>query len=161
VTVAELQSRLSSAAVHPVFLLTNSSLEEDYRALVGEIGFGAVAAVDPVDAVAANYNDDYLPQAMRHGLDALYAQAALLVQSDDGGFVDNISPIPDAFGAYAAGDEVNFAVGMSATPASATGGGEVTLSFQGHKVGGRVQSTSSLWADGACLPLASPLTSAK
>lgn len=136
VTVSELQSRLSSAAVHPVFLLTNTSLEEDYRALVGEIGFGAVAAVDPADAIAANYNDDYLPQAMRDGLEALYAQAALLVRSDDGGFVADITPTPDAFGSYVTGSEVSFVVGMSATPSSATGSGEVTLSFQGHKVGG-------------------------
>ena len=69
VSVSELRSRLSSAGVHPVFLLTNTTLEGDYRALVGEIGFGAVAAVDPADAVAANYNDDYLPRAMRDGLE--------------------------------------------------------------------------------------------
>lgn len=66
----------------------------------------------------------------------MYAQAALLVQSDDGGFVASITPTADAFRTYAAGDEVSFTVGMSATPSSVTGGGEVVLSFQGHKVGG-------------------------
>lgn len=60
VAVTDLQSRLSSAAVHPLFLLTDPSLEDEYRALVGEIGFGAVAAVNQTEALAANYNHDYL-----------------------------------------------------------------------------------------------------
>lgn len=160
VNVPELQSRLSSAAVHPVFLLTDTSLENDYRALIGEIGFGTVAAVDPADAVATNYNDDYLPQALKDGLEALYAQAALLVQSDDGGFVADIAPTPDAFRAYVAGTEVSFAVGMSATSSSSTGSGEVTLSFQGHKVGGACAVNLTLWADGVSLLWASPFTRA-
>lgn len=67
--MAELQARLSSAGVHPVFLLTDSSLEDEYRALVGEIGFGAVVAVDQTAAAAENYNDDYLPKAMMDGLE--------------------------------------------------------------------------------------------
>lgn len=67
--MSALQSRLSSAGVHPIFLLTDSSLEDEYRALVGEIGFGAVAAVNLAAAVASNYNDDYLPQAMVDGLE--------------------------------------------------------------------------------------------
>lgn len=71
VTVAELQARLSSAGVHPVFILTDSSLEDEYRALVGEIGFGAVVAVDQTTAAAANYNDDYLLKAMMDGLEVL------------------------------------------------------------------------------------------
>lgn len=71
VTVAELQARLSSAGVHPVFLLTDASLEDEYRALVGEIGFGAVVPVDQAAAVATNYNGDYLPKAMMDGLEVL------------------------------------------------------------------------------------------
>lgn len=69
VTVAQLQERLSSAGVHPVFLLTDASLEDEYRALIGEIGFGAVVAVDQAAAAATNYNDDYLPKAMMDGLE--------------------------------------------------------------------------------------------
>lgn len=64
----------------------------------------------------------------------MYAQAALIVQSDDGGFVASITPAADPFRNRSAGDEVNFMVNMSATPASTDGSGEVTLSFQGHKV---------------------------
>lgn len=64
----------------------------------------------------------------------LYAQAALLVESDYGGFVASVTPAPDAFRNLSAGAEVEFLVNMSATAASAVGSGEVTLSFQGHKV---------------------------
>ena len=64
----------------------------------------------------------------------LYAQAALLIESDDGAFVASITPAPNAFRNETPGTEVNFLVNMSATPASATGSGEVILSFQGHKV---------------------------
>lgn len=64
----------------------------------------------------------------------MYAQSALLVEADDGGFVSSISPAPNAFRNETAGTEVAFLVNMSATEASSTGGGEVTLSFQGHKV---------------------------
>lgn len=71
ITVPGLQARLSSAGVYPVFLLTDSSLEDEYRALVGEIGFGAVVAVDQAAAAAANYNGDYLPKAMTDGLEVL------------------------------------------------------------------------------------------
>lgn len=71
VTVSELRSRLSSTGVHPVFLLTNPSLEDEYRALVGEIGFGAVVALNLADAIASNYNDDYLPGAMTDGLEVI------------------------------------------------------------------------------------------
>lgn len=65
----------------------------------------------------------------------MFAQAALLVQSDDGGFVSSITPAADAFRNRTLGDEVNFLVNMSATSLSAAGSGGVTLSFQGHKVG--------------------------
>ncbi|CAM9750475.1 unnamed protein product, partial [Ectocarpus sp. 4 AP-2014] len=133
VAVSELQSRLSSAGVHPIFLLTDSSLEDAYTALVEEIGFGAVVAVNETNAAANNYNEDYLPRALADGLEALFSQATLLVQSDDGGFVASTTPEPDAFRSVAAGTEVTFAVDMSATVASDTGSGEVTLSFQGHK----------------------------
>ena len=51
ITVSELNSRLSSAGVHPLFLLTNASLYEEYRALVRAIGFGAVVAFDEDDAL--------------------------------------------------------------------------------------------------------------
>lgn len=64
----------------------------------------------------------------------LYAQAALIVQSDDGGFVASVFPAANAFRDRAAGDEANFVVGMAATTPSASGGGEIVLSFQGHKV---------------------------
>lgn len=67
--MSELQSRLSSAGVHPIFLLTDSSLEDEYTALVEEIGFGAVVAVDETNAAANNYNDDYLPRALADGLE--------------------------------------------------------------------------------------------
>ncbi|CAM9344130.1 unnamed protein product, partial [Hapterophycus canaliculatus] len=133
ITVPELQSRLSSAGVHPLFLLTDPSLEDEYRALVGEIGFGAVVAVDQTEATATNYNDAYISQAMRDGLEAVYAQAALIVQADDGGFVSSITPAADPFRNRSAGDEVHFLVNMSAAPTSTHGSGEVTLSFQGHK----------------------------
>lgn len=69
--MSELQSRLSSAGVHPIFLLTDSSLEDEYRALVGEMGFGAVVAVNLTDAIASSYNDNYLPQAMADGLEVI------------------------------------------------------------------------------------------
>lgn len=74
VTVSELNSRLSSAGVHPIFLLTNASLYEEYRALVQEIGFGAVVAVDEDDALADNYNDNYLPYALERGLEVCYGK---------------------------------------------------------------------------------------
>lgn len=67
-------------------------------------------------------------------LKVLYAQAALIVQSDDGGFVASVFPAANAFRDRAAGDEANFVLGMAATTPSAFGGGEVVLSFQGHKV---------------------------
>lgn len=74
---------------------------------------------------------------------ALYAQAALVVESDDGGFVASITPAADIFRAETAGAEIEFMVNMSATSASSTGGGEVTLSFQGHKVSGGMRG----WED--------------
>lgn len=85
----------------------------------------------------------------RHLLDTikvLYAQAALIVQSDDGGFVASVSPGANAFRDRAAGDEANFVVGMAATTPSASGGGEVVLSFQGHKVGVRSSPLSTIHA---------------
>lgn len=69
VTVPELQSRLSSTAVHPLFLLTDASLEDEYRALVGKIGFGTVAPVNQTEANATGYNDEYLSKALRVGLE--------------------------------------------------------------------------------------------
>ena len=69
ITVSELNSRLSSAGVHPLFLLTNASLYEEYRALVRAIGFGAVVAFDEDDALGDNYNDNYLPKALKDGLE--------------------------------------------------------------------------------------------
>lgn len=74
----------------------------------------------------------------------LYAQAALIVQSDDAGFVASFTPPANAFRDSAAGGETNFVVGMTATTPSASGGGEVVLSFQGHKVG--VQRSTLLTA---------------
>lgn len=55
--------------MHPIFLLTNASLYEEYRALVREIGFGAVVAFDEGDALGDNYNDNYLPEALEDGLE--------------------------------------------------------------------------------------------
>lgn len=64
-----LESRLSAAGVHPLFLLTDASLYSEYEALVREIGFGGVVALDQDDAMANNYNDRYLPAALWEGLE--------------------------------------------------------------------------------------------
>lgn len=58
----------------------------------------------------------------------------------------SVSPAADAFRDRAAGDEISFVVGMSATTPSAAGGGEVILSFQGHKVGVRSSPLSTAHA---------------
>lgn len=55
--------------MHPLFLLTNESLEKDYQALVRELGFGAAVPVDETAAIANNYNDFYLPWALSKGLE--------------------------------------------------------------------------------------------
>lgn len=75
ITVSELKARLSSAGVHPLFLLTDGSLDDAYQALVLEIGFGAAVAFDESDANLANNNDDYLPQAVVDGLEVPTASA--------------------------------------------------------------------------------------
>lgn len=69
-----------------------------------------------------------------HSLKALYAQAALVVESDDGGFLSSISPAPDAFRNETPGSEIIFNVSMSSDAALSMEGGEITLSFQGHRV---------------------------
>lgn len=87
VTVSELSSRLSSAGVHPIFLLTNASLYEEYRALVGVIGFGAVVAFDKDDALGDNYNDNYLPKALEDGLEVRRGAATLSAANSRVSFV--------------------------------------------------------------------------
>lgn len=67
-------------------------------------------------------------------LKVLYAQAALVVASDEGGFVASVVPGADVSRNETAGSVVRFAVNLSSTALSASGDGRVDLAFQGHKV---------------------------
>lgn len=69
ITLTDLTSQLAASGVHPLFLVTDESLDAQYQALVGEIGFGAAESIDAADALASNYNADYLPRALMDGLE--------------------------------------------------------------------------------------------
>lgn len=67
-TMTSLTSQLHSSLVHPVFIVTNESLESEYEALVRQLGFGAVVAVDEEAEIASN-NYYYLLGTLMDGIE--------------------------------------------------------------------------------------------